>query len=70
MLEKTYDGKKDASMSDRTIPAAGARFEASFMSRDLNQQIEQCDHYELADHFKRWLPEHQPILEAGCGSGR
>ena len=53
MLEKTYDDKKDASMSDRTIPAAGARFEASFMSRDLNQQIEQCDHYELADYFRK-----------------
>lgn len=52
------------------IPVAGKLFEDSFMARDLNLQIEQCDQYELANYFRKWLPEHQPILEAGCGSGR
>ncbi|MGB7553088.1 MAG: class I SAM-dependent methyltransferase [Candidatus Korobacteraceae bacterium] len=47
-----------------------AVFERSFMSAPLQRQIERCEEYELADLFRRWLPDHQPILEAGCGSGR
>lgn len=53
-----------------SIPAPGVMFEADFMSRSLEQQIQHCDHYELAAYFRKWLPTHQPILEAGCGSGR
>lgn len=45
-------------------------FERGFLSRSLKTQIKHCDHYELADYFLRWLPDNQPILEAGCGSGR
>lgn len=52
------------------IPAAGRAFETGFMQRSLEQQIAHCDHYELADYFRKWLPDYQPILEAGCGSGR
>lgn len=56
--------------SDKQMPAAGLVFEKSFMSADLEQLIGHCDHYELVDFFKKWLPTHQPILEAGSGSGR
>lgn len=40
------------------------------MSLPLADQIRHCDDYELAPNFAKWLPAHQPILEAGCGSGR
>ncbi|HEY6003535.1 MAG TPA: class I SAM-dependent methyltransferase [Anaeromyxobacter sp.] len=56
-------------MSD-TLSAAGEAFERGFLSSDLQQQISQCDQYELAEYFKSVLSDHQPILEAGCGSGR
>jgi len=45
-------------------------FEESFTAVPLQRQIENCDHYELAPYFKKELAGHQPILEAGCGSGR
>lgn len=45
-------------------------FEESFLIRDLKTQIANCDKYELVPLFGRCLPENQPILEAGCGSGR
>lgn len=56
--------------SGAMVPAAGVVFEEGFMAHSLEKQIAHCDHYELAAYFKKWLPEHQPILEAGCGSGR
>lgn len=56
--------------SDVEMSAAAAVFEQSFMAHNLEDQIRHCDHYELVDYFKKWLPDHQPILEAGCGSGR
>lgn len=56
--------------TNKTNLAASVLFENQFMSRTLDQQIARCDDYELAHYFKSWLPEHQPILEAGCGSGR
>lgn len=45
-------------------------FEESFLSVSLEQQIKNCDHYELSDYFMQYLYKYQPILEAGCGSGR
>lgn len=45
-------------------------FEEAFFAVSLETQIKHCDHYELADLFLRVLPDHQPILEAGSGSGR
>ncbi len=45
-------------------------FEEAFFAVPLQTQIEHCEHYELTDLFSRVLPDHQPILEAGCGSGR
>lgn len=45
-------------------------FETSFMAVSLEQQIKNCNHYELAGLFRRIIPANQPMLEAGCGSGR
>ena len=45
-------------------------FEKGFLNTPLEKQIANCDHYELAPLFQRLLSDHQPILEAGCGSGR
>jgi SAM-dependent methyltransferase len=54
-------------MSDNPI---SDQFERSFLDVPLEAQIRNCDHYELAPLFEKWLPSHQPVLEAGCGSGR
>jgi len=45
-------------------------FERTFFSIPLELQIHHCDAYELTPLFKELLPTHQPILEAGSGSGR
>lgn len=45
-------------------------FEKGFMAHSLDVQIAKCDAHELVDLFKEWLPQRQPILEAGCGDGR
>ncbi|OVE74986.1 hypothetical protein BVX97_05990 [bacterium E08(2017)] len=45
-------------------------FEQGFMSRSLEEQIEQCDQYELAPLFLELFKDRSPVLEAGCGSGR
>lgn len=55
---------------DREAKRISDDFEASFLSVPLSQQIANCDHYELAALFRRIIPGHQPMLEAGCGSGR
>ncbi|MFA7061065.1 MAG: class I SAM-dependent methyltransferase, partial [Pedobacter sp.] len=50
--------------------AANKLFESGFLSKSLDKQIEHCDDYELAPLFLRLFLEKQPVLEAGCGSGR
>ncbi len=45
-------------------------FEKDFLRLSLQKLIEKCDAYEIAPLFLEVLPSHQPILEAGCGSGR
>ena len=45
-------------------------FESSFLSRSIEKQLELCDKNEFASVFNKYLGKHQPILEAGCGSGR
>lgn len=45
-------------------------FEKGFLNFPIERQIANCDHYELAPLFRRLLGDHQPVLEAGCGSGR
>jgi SAM-dependent methyltransferase len=50
--------------------AVGEAFESGFLSSDLETQVRQCDDNELVPLFNDRLPGHQPILEAGSGSGR
>ncbi|MBF0285941.1 MAG: class I SAM-dependent methyltransferase [Magnetococcales bacterium] len=45
-------------------------FEQGFLQVPLASQIQACDRYELAPLFESLLAPHQPVLEAGCGSGR
>ena len=45
-------------------------FESGFMERDWESQIKNCDDYFLTPLFLELLSAHQPVLEAGCGSGR
>ena len=45
-------------------------FEAGFLAETLAAQVDACDRYELAPLFQRCFQERQPVLEAGCGSGR
>src|SRR5712692_8397178 len=45
-------------------------FERDFLSAPLQVQIMHCDRYELAPLFTKLFKENQPVLEAGCGSGR
>lgn len=62
-------------MSDRAAainqPVADS-FETGFLAHSLGHQVEQCERYELAPLFLRLFSDqdHQPVLEAGCGSGR
>ena len=51
-------------------PAAADSFERSFLSVTLSKQISDCDSYELAPLFLKLFSGSQPVLEAGCGSGR
>ncbi|MBL8211086.1 MAG: class I SAM-dependent methyltransferase [Bryobacterales bacterium] len=50
--------------------AVAIAFEKSFLSASLEQQIRGCDSYELAPLFLELFSKSQPVLEAGCGSGR
>jgi SAM-dependent methyltransferase len=45
-------------------------FEKGFLTETLPKQIEDCHSYELAPLLLQVFREHQPVLEAGCGSGR
>src|SRR5438105_94536 len=45
-------------------------FEQAFLSESLSKQISDCDGYELAQTFLDLFGNSQPVLEAGCGSGR
>ncbi|MGE4220622.1 MAG: class I SAM-dependent methyltransferase [Alphaproteobacteria bacterium] len=45
-------------------------FETGFLSETLAAQVDACDRYELASLFLHCFAERQPVLEAGCGSGR
>ncbi len=50
--------------------AVADSFERSFLSAPLSKQIQDCDSYELAPLFLDLFSKSQPVLEAGCGSGR
>lgn len=45
-------------------------FASGFLSQSLARQIADCDRYELTPLFLKLFRDHQPVLEAGCGSGR
>lgn len=45
-------------------------FEQSFLSSPLSKHVRACDTYELAPLFVELFANAQPVLEAGCGSGR
>lgn len=45
-------------------------FERGFLAQKLAKQIAECDDYELAQLFLDLFRDYQPVLEAGCGSGR
>jgi SAM-dependent methyltransferase len=45
-------------------------FEHDFLAKGLDQQIRSCASYVLTPLFLESLRTHQPVLEAGCGSGR
>lgn len=49
---------------------AASGFEEGFLAQPLQKQIKDCDGYELASLFESIFEEHQPVLEAGSGSGR
>jgi hypothetical protein len=66
MLPK-IDIQKDI-INETEIPAAGIEFEKDIIRISLAKQGIICDHYELLNTFRTWLPDHQPILEAGYGS--
>jgi SAM-dependent methyltransferase len=45
-------------------------FEKTFLSCSLSQQVDQCEKYEIVDIIKNLFNNHNPVLEAGCGSGK
>jgi SAM-dependent methyltransferase len=45
-------------------------FETDFLAQKFAKQVAECDDYELAQLFLDVFRDHQPVLEAGCGSGR
>jgi SAM-dependent methyltransferase len=45
-------------------------FEEQFLAIPFDCQVAQCRRSEFAPIFEQWLGPNQPILEAGCGSGK
>ena len=45
-------------------------FESGFMNRSLEIQIQACEHHILTPLYLETFQKHQPLLEAGCGSGQ
>jgi SAM-dependent methyltransferase len=50
--------------------SASEVFEKGFVGQSLSKLIDECDEYELAPLFEKIFKEKQPVLEAGCGSGK
>jgi 2-polyprenyl-3-methyl-5-hydroxy-6-metoxy-1,4-benzoquinol methylase len=49
---------------------AATTFTETFFSQSLEKQIKECDSYTLSLLFESTFMVHQPVLEAGCGSGK
>jgi SAM-dependent methyltransferase len=45
-------------------------FEDSFLQRSIHELVENCERYSLTPYFRSIIPNHQPMLEAGCGAGQ
>jgi SAM-dependent methyltransferase len=60
----------DPSVANNKPNGCQDAFERSFLSQPLEKQIEDCNRYELAPIFLDLFRNRQPVLEAGCGSGR
>ena len=45
-------------------------FESTFMNLTLDDQIRACEHHILTPLYLDTFQRHQPLLEAGCGSGQ
>lgn len=45
-------------------------FERGFLERSLSRQVEAVKTYYLYERIRAMVPDHQPLLEAGCGDGR
>jgi SAM-dependent methyltransferase len=54
----------------RDHSAIQAEFEQGFLARPLADQIAEVPRYYLYERICRMAREHQPMLEAGCGSGQ
>lgn len=56
--------------SDADASRVSDIFETGFMNRSIDEQISACDNYVLRSLFVETFRHHQPVLEAGCGSGQ
>ena len=45
-------------------------FESGFMTLTLEAQIRVCEHHTLTPLYLETFQRHQPLVEAGCGSGQ
>lgn len=57
-------------VSRRSHRAVSDSFESEFLETPLEKQVALCSGYELVPWFRQYLTDRQPILEAGCGSGK
>lgn len=61
---------KERAQSMQAVNVISDGFESSFLSKELERHVQTCPSYELTPLFLYLLAKHQPVLEAGCGSGR
>ena len=50
--------------------AVRGNFEHGFTSQSLSDQVRTCERHELVRDILQLFRDHQPVLEAGCGSGK
>ena len=57
-------------LNPQRLSTVGKQFEDEFAAKDLASDIDNCGDYELTPLFLELLSLNQPVLEAGCGSGK
>jgi len=57
-------------VSHKSDRAVSDSFENEFLDTPLEEQVALCDDYDLVPWFRKYLADRQPVLEAGCGSGK